>query len=142
MITSKGSSLLILSIIFALFITSEQAIPTIVPDNSLLNAQSNYIMSYFSLIKLTSSSYFQIDFSQSDILVTDGNLNVSVNLNGSPMNSSIITSNCTNKVCIIKLGAIVNANTNIETTFGLLKNPKFTATQKVNVFVFFETNSN
>lgn len=58
------------------------------------------------------------------------------------MNSSIITSNCTNKVCIIKLGAIVNANTNIETTFGLLKNPKFTATQKVNVFVFFETNSN
>ena len=113
MVTSKGSSLLILVIILALFSFSEQAIPTIVPDNSLLNAQSNYIMSYFSLQRLTTSSYFQIDFSQTDIAVNDGTLNVSANLNGSAINSSTITSNCTNKICIIRLGITVNANTNV-----------------------------
>lgn len=113
MVTSKGSYFLILVIILALFSSSEQAIPTIVPDNSLLNAQSNYIMSYFSLQRLTTSSYFQIDFSQTDIAVNDGALNVSANLNGSAINSSTITSSCTNKICIIRLGVTVNANTNV-----------------------------
>ena len=113
MVKPKGSYLLILVIILTLFSSSEQAIPTIVPDNSLLNAQSNYIMSYFSLQRLTTSSYFQIDFSQTDIAVNDGTLNVSANLNGSAINSSTITSSCANKICIIRLGVTVNANTNV-----------------------------
>ncbi len=128
MIKSKGSYILILTIIFAMLTASEQAIPTIAPDNTLLNAQANYVMSYFTLQKFTTSSYFQVDFSQSDIGVNDGALNVTVTLNGSAISNSTITSNCVSKICIIKLGITVNASTNIATTFGYLRNPKFTAT--------------
>ncbi len=99
-------------------------------------------MSYFSYSKFTTASYFQVDFTQSDIAVNDGTLNVTVSLNGSVINSNTITSNCTNKVCIIKLGTAFNASTLVETTFGLLRNPKFTASQKITVFVYFGVNSN
>jgi hypothetical protein len=140
--TTKHSLLLVLAILLALLITTEQSIPTLTPDNSLLNAQCNYIMSYFSLNRFTTASYFQIDFTQSDIAVTDGQLNVTVNLNGSPMNTSTITSSCLNKVCIIRPGTTFNANTLVEPTFGLLRNPKYTASQKITVFVFFSATSN
>lgn len=139
---SKRTFIVLLVFIFALFATTEQSIPTIAIDNPLLNAPANYIMSYFSLQKLTSSSYIQIDFSQSDIGVNDGSLNVTVNLNGSPMNTTALTSNCISKVCIIRFGTTVNANTNIQTTLGLLINPKFTASEKVTVLVYFAANSN
>jgi hypothetical protein len=70
-------------------------------------------MSYYNYKQFTTSSYFQIDFSQSDIIVSDGQLNVTASLSSIPVNQSLLQANCTSKICIIKIGASFPANTNV-----------------------------
>lgn len=140
--TTSTILLIFVGVILALLVPSEQSIPTIAPENSLLNVQSNYVMSYFTLNRFTTASYFQIDFSQCDITVNDGQLNISVSLNSSVINSTNVTSSCVSKVCTIRLNRAFNSSTLVETTFGLLRNPRFTASQRITVMVFFNSTSN
>jgi hypothetical protein len=130
-------------LISLLILTTFSSIPTIIPENTLLNSQSNYIINYFALKQLQTTCYFQIDFSQSDVLVPTGTLNVTATYNGTAITQSSITSSCTSsKVCTIKLGTAGSANTNVAITFGMLTNPKYTASQPVNFFIYMGPNSN
>jgi hypothetical protein len=56
-----------LLIIFSILILrlNTQTIPTILPENSLLYSQTNYVLNYFASRAFLTNSYFQIDFSQS-----------------------------------------------------------------------------
>jgi hypothetical protein len=99
-------------------------------------------MSYFAFKSFQTTSYFQLDFSQCDIAVSDGPLNITANLGGTPISSSSMNASCTNKICIIKLGTSFATNTNVEVIFGQLRNPKYTANQRINVLIYFGVNSN
>lgn len=132
----------LLMIILVCLASAQSSIPTISLENNVLNAQTNYIMSYYTLRAFQTSSYFQLDFTQSDITVPDGVLNSTATINGTTINQSLIQSNCTNRVCIIRLGTSFALNTNVVVSFGQLTNPRYTATQRITVFVFFANNSN
>lgn len=69
--TRKISPWMFFILVLAIFWPTESSIPTIGLENNLLNAQTNYIMSYYNFRQFQTASYFQIDFSQSDITVTD-----------------------------------------------------------------------
>ena len=139
---TKLSSLALFIILLALIGPIHSSIPTIALENNVLNANSNYIMSYYNFRPFQTSSFFQIDFSQSDIAVTDGPLNVTATLNSTAVNQPLIQANCTSKVCIIRLGTSFAENTNILISFGRFRNPRFTAAQRITVFVYFGVNSN
>jgi hypothetical protein len=70
-------------------------------------------MNYYNFRPFLTSSYFQIDFSQSDIVVGDGQLNVTASLDKTSVTQTLISANCTNKVCIIRLGTAFPNNTNV-----------------------------
>lgn len=103
-------SILILALICY---TQQQSTPTIGPENPLLNGQTNYIVSYFAFRQFQTSSFFQLDFSQADIIITNGQLNVTASLNGTSVNQNSITANCTNKVCTVRLNTAFPVNTNL-----------------------------
>ena len=140
--TSKLSLLILLAIVLALIGPIQSSIPTIALENNVLNANTNYIMSYYNFRPFQTSSFFQIDFTQSDISVTDGILNVTTTLNSTSVTQSLIQANCTNRICIIRIGASFAENTNVVISFGQFRNPRYTAAQRITVFVYFGVNSN
>ena len=46
---------------------STQGIPQILPTNNTLGANTNYLLNYFSLKNIPSTTTFTIDFSNTDI---------------------------------------------------------------------------
>jgi hypothetical protein len=139
---TKRSSFLLFTILLALIGSIQASIPTISLENNVLNANTNYIMSYFNFRPIQTSSFFQIDFSQSDIAVTDGPLNVTATFNNTAINRSVIQANCTNRVCVIRPGTSLAENNNIIMSFGQFRNPRFTAAQRIVVMIYFGVNSN
>lgn len=143
MAISHRITLLILAILVLIQPSSPQTIPTIVPDNPLLNGQANYILNYFvSKQLLTNSSYFQVNFSQADIVVPNAKLNVTVTANGNIISSGNTSVSCSTGVCTIKLGTTINNNTNLAINFGLMRNPKYTASQKISVLIYYSNTIN
>jgi hypothetical protein len=140
--TNKIKSMILLVIFSILFLSNTQTIPTILPENNLLNSQTNYIMNYFAIRSFFTNSYFQIDFSQSDIIVPESTINISATLNNNPVNSANINASCSNKICILRLGTSFNSGTNIIINFGSFRNPRYTSTQRIGVFMFYSTNMN
>lgn len=140
--TKKNHLYLCLVLILCMMKITNSSIPTVTPENPLLNSQSNYMMNYFSFRPFQTSSFFQLDFTQTDIIVNDGQLNVTASLNRTAVNSSSITANCTNKICLIKLRIAFAINTNVEILFGQVRNPRYTASQRINVLIYFGVNSN
>ena len=139
---SHLTSSVLLILILALLGSVESSIPTIAFENNVLNTQTNYIMSYYNFRPFQTSSFFQIDFTQSDVVVSDGPLNVSATLNNTVVNQTLIQANCTSRICIIRLRSSFAENNNIVMSFGQFRNPKYTASQKITVFVYFGVNSN
>lgn len=70
-------------------------------------------MNYFAFKQFQTTSFFQLDFSQSDIAVPEGQINVTATLNTVPVNQSLITSSCINRTCTIRLGISFAMNTNV-----------------------------
>ena len=58
------------------------------------------------------------------------------------MPSANLQANCLNKICVLKLGASFNSGINIIINFGVFRNPKYTASQKVGIFIYFSTSLN
>jgi hypothetical protein len=139
---TKLSSFLLFTILLAFIGSIQASIPTISPDNNVLNTNTNYIMSYYNFRPFQASSFFQIDFSQTDIAITDGRLNVNATFNNTAVNQSVIQANCTNRVCVIRLGTSFVENNNIIMSFGQFRNPRFTAAQRIVVMIYFGVNSN
>ena len=49
-----------------------QGIPQIQPINATLGANTHYLLNYFSLKNIPSTTTFTIDFSETDIQLTEG----------------------------------------------------------------------
>jgi hypothetical protein len=142
MATPHRITLFLVVILLLLLPSCPQTIPTIVPDNPMLNGQANYILNHFVSKQLLSTSYFQVNFSQADIVVPNGKLNVTATANGNAISSTNTSVSCANEVCTIKLGTIINVSTNVVINFGLMRNPKYIASQKIGVFIYYSNISN
>lgn len=68
-------------ILIVLLITLTVSIPSIAPVNTLLFEKSSYTLSYFAFSKFEASSFFQLDFSMTNIEIPEGNITATAQVN-------------------------------------------------------------
>ena len=61
------SSKLILLLLFFMVVINPQGIPQIQPINATLGTTTNYVLNYFSLKNIPSTTVFTINFANTDI---------------------------------------------------------------------------
>ncbi len=130
----------LLLIVFLVAVHSN--IPTIQPENATLYQSSNYVLNYYSVKNFTSLSYFDIDFSASDITVPNSNATNNCLVSIGDRNATLPTCSCTSSICRIKPNMITNTSANVVLTFGPLVNPPYFYQQKVNAFISFFPSNN
>ena len=118
-----------------LILGSTQGIPQILPNNSTLGANTHYILNYFSLKNIPSTTTFTIDFSNADIQLTQGDIACNATLNDQPVASP--SCSCSGSSCTLKPNENASFNTKVMIEFAGLINPLYLSTQKLSVQIYF-----
>jgi hypothetical protein len=119
---------------------SYTGVPSITPNTPSIVSQSSYTMATFLPVNITTMSYFELNFTDSQIKATDGLLNCSLVYLGITTTISSIKNNnldcsCTNNVCIITPGVNLLSNNNVQIIFGNLMNPTYISNQVIYITV-------
>jgi hypothetical protein len=69
-------------------------------------------------------------------------LNITATINSNQVTSSNLMANCTNRVCVLRLGTGFSSGANLVVNFGLLRNPKYTSSQRINILIYYSIHIN
>jgi len=131
---SKQAAILLLLLTLA---AAQQGSLQVTPLNSVLFANSNYQVSYYTFKTLPSSATFLLDFTSTYIVVPNTTLNVTASVGSSSVNGA--TGTCSSSKCTLKLNNQVAANSNLSFVVGNLQNPYFLMNQTIVTIITFNS---
>jgi len=130
----KQTALLLLLLALA---CAQQGSLQVTPLNSVLYANSNYQINYYTVRLLPATATFLRDFTNTYVVVPNAVLNITASVGNNPVSNANGT--CSSNKCTLKLNNQVAANGNLTFIIGSLQNPYFSMNQTLTTNITFNT---